>query len=398
MSAQAQEDGNPLDRVIDLAIMFCGISILYARSFKWRSFLDRNLALTIYLVFALVSVLWSEYSFIAFKRWIRDSCNIVMVLVVLSEQYSIEAIKTVYRRVNYLFISLSVLLVKYFPAIGKSYTSWSGTAMWIGPTTGKNLLGLGAMLSVLFFLWDTLDRWPERKSRGETLAIPVNVSFLLMSLWVLQLASSATCLVCAALGGLVIIAAKVKIFRRHPILLKTLVPGSLVLYVILAYGLDMSGQLAGAVGKDPTLTDRTAIWKYLLGVHINPLLGTGYESFWLGDRLQNFWQESGEGHINEAHNGFLEVYINLGIIGVLSMAGAVVAGFRKICRRMDAGLSTASLDLAIWITALFFSITEAAFRSGLMWIMFLICIVERPKLLRQRVSNEIIVESNANLR
>ncbi len=45
----------------------------------------------------------------------------------------------------------------------------------------------------------------------------------------------------------------------------------------------------------------------------NPLLGTGYESFWLGPRLQWFWQHAGLGHINEAHNGYLEVYLNLGI-------------------------------------------------------------------------------------
>ena len=52
----------------------------------------------------------------------------------------------------------------------------------------------------------------------------------------------------------------------------------------------MNGDLAGAVGKDPTLTDRTKIWAILLDMHTNPLLGTGYESFWLGPRLQRFWQ------------------------------------------------------------------------------------------------------------
>ena len=102
--------------------------------------------------------------------------------------------------------------------------------------------------------------------------------------------------------------------KRHPGLLKVMVPAGLCLYIILALGFGVNAQLAGAVGRDPTLTDRTKIWHLLLSMHTNPLLGTGYESFWLGPRLVKIWQRFGP--INEAHNGYLEVYLNLGLIGL----------------------------------------------------------------------------------
>ena len=92
------------------------------------------------------------------------------------------------------------------------------------------------------------------------------------------------------------------------------------------------GNLLGAVGRDPTLTDRTAIWSIVLSMHTNPLVGTGYESFWLGPRLQKVWQLFGA-TINESHNGYLEVYLNLGLIGVLLLVGLLITSYRNICRQ-----------------------------------------------------------------
>ena len=135
-----------------------------------------------------------------------------------------------------------------------------------------------------------------------------------MTLWLLNLASSATARVCLVIGCIVILAAHSEWAKRRPGFLKALIPAIFCLYVILAYGFDINGQLAGAVGRDPTLTDRTKIWSLVLSMHTNPLVGAGYESFWLGPRLQKVWQVFGP--LNESHNGYLEVYLNLGLIGV----------------------------------------------------------------------------------
>ena len=386
-AVQAMEEGNPIDRSIFFGLMLVALGILISRSFTWDIFFGRNLALTAFLLFALISVVWSDVPFIAFKRWFRDLGNYLMVLVVLSDPLPLDAVRTLLRRLAYLLIPLSILLDKYFPGLSRMFDPWTGIGMYVGVTTGKNLLGLDALLCGLFFFWDTVTRWSDRKDPRTKRIIRVNVGFFAMSLWVLNTANSATCRVCMLLGCLVVVAAYSKFFRRHPGFLKVLIPSTFLLYLLLAYGLNLNGAMAGAVGKDPTLTDRTKIWAFVLGMHTNPLIGTGYESFWMGSRLQWFWDHADLGHLNEAHNGYLEVYLNLGLIGVILVTGLLISGYRNICKQLRSSLSLASLNLALWTIMLFYCVTEAGFRSGLMWDVFLLASISGPTIIEDRVRN-----------
>jgi exopolysaccharide production protein ExoQ len=382
---QAMEEGNPIDRSIFFGLMLVALAILISRSFKWDIFFGRNVALMAFLLFALISVVWSDFPFVAFKRWFRDLGCYLTVLVVLSDPRPLDAVRTVLRRLAYLLIPLSILLDKYFPGVSRRFDPWTGIGMYVGATTGKNLLGLDALLCGLFFFWDTFARWSDRKDPRTKRIIRVNAGFFAMSLWVLNTANSTTCRVCMVLGCLVVVAAHSKFFRRQPGFLKVLIPSTFVLYLLLAYGLNLNGAMAGAVGKDPTLTDRTKIWAFLLGMHTNPLIGTGYESFWMGSRLDWFWKEAGVGHLNEAHNGYLEVYLNLGIIGVTLITGFLISGYRNICKQLTSSLSLASLNLAVWTIMLFYCVTEAGFRSGLMWVVFLLGSISAPATVEDRV-------------
>ena len=163
-AAQALEDGNPLDRIVYFVLIFLAIFILRSRSFNWGELFKRNLMLGLFLLFALVSVLWSDFGFVTFKRWFRDLGNYLVVLVALSDRRPLEAVSSVLRRVNYFLVPLSIVFIKYYPELGKQYSA-DGGDMYVGVTTGKNLLGVVCLVSGLFFFWDTMTRWPERKER-----------------------------------------------------------------------------------------------------------------------------------------------------------------------------------------------------------------------------------------
>ena len=127
------------------------------------------------------------------------------------------------------------------------------------------------------------------------------------------------------------------------------------------------------VGRNANLTGRTDLWKFLLSMHTNPVLGTGYESFWLGPRLAAVWARFVGTGINEAHNGYLETYINLGFIGLLLLSVFLIASYRKIGKALSPAFGLASLSLALWTVLLFYNVTESAFRgSQLMWVVFLL--------------------------
>ena len=89
--------------------------------------------------FSPLSVLWSDFPFITFKRWFRDLGNYLAILVVLSDPRPLEAIRALLRRLSYLLIPLSILLVKYYPN-GREYSIWTGPDC-SGATTSKNMLG-----------------------------------------------------------------------------------------------------------------------------------------------------------------------------------------------------------------------------------------------------------------
>jgi O-antigen ligase len=148
----------------------------------------------------------------------------------------------------------------------------------------------------------------------------------------------------------------------------------------------MNGSLAQAVGKDATLTDRTKIWTFLLGMHSDPVIGTGYQSFWLGSRLETFWLHSGLGQINEAHNGYLEVYLELGLVGVAILVALLVVSYRSLCRKLESAPDLAVFGLAVWLCLVFFNMAEAAFETGVMYSVFLMTAMVIPEKAVRRVT------------
>jgi len=368
MAAQEAEEGNPLDRTIFLLLILLAIGVLASRSFQWSDFVARNLALSGLLLFALVSILWSDYTFVAFKRWFRDIGNYMVILVVMTDPHPLEAFRTVFRRLFYLLIPLSILLIKYYPDIGRQYNFWTGAGYNVGAATSKNMLGVACLVSGLFFFWDTVARWADSKESRTKRIIIVNLTFMTMTLWLLHAAESATSSVCLALGCLVIAAAHSSTFKQSPRFLTALIPTGFCLYLILAFGLGLNGVFAGAVGRNPTLTDRTQIWAILLSIHTNPFIGTGYESFWLGPRLAQVWRTF---QINEAHNGYLQVYLNLGLIGLCLLLAFLIASYRTIGKRLRPFSSLGSFTLAIWTILLFYNMTEATFPGGVLWLALL---------------------------
>jgi O-antigen ligase len=183
------------------------------------------------------------------------------------------------------------------------------------------------------------------------------------------------------------LAAKSRPLARHPGFLKGLIPSAFLLYLILDFGFGMNGRLAQALGRDPTLSDRTKIWAILLGMHTNPIIGTGYESFWLGQRLDYFWTNSGLGRLNEAHNGYLEVYLELGMVGIFLLGGFLIATYRKIWRRTGQGSSVTVFAATLWMVLVFYNMSEAAFEGGLLYTIFLMGAISVPERARSRVAS-----------
>ena len=74
----------------------------------------------------LLSTLWSDITPIAIRRWVREVIVLVMALVIMSEANPRQALESVLRRSAYILIPFSLMLIKYYPALGVEYARWSG--------------------------------------------------------------------------------------------------------------------------------------------------------------------------------------------------------------------------------------------------------------------------------
>lgn len=84
--------------------------------------------------------------------------------------------------------------------------------------------------------------------------------------------------------------------------------------------------LFGLIGRDATLTGRTDIWAALFEViDERPLLGYGYGSFWSpGSDPALYVKELTQWDVPTAHNGWLETWLSVGLVGLVLFAVSFV--------------------------------------------------------------------------
>lgn len=156
-----------------------------------------------------------------------------------------------------------------------------------------------------------------------------------------------------------------------------LIVGAFMVVAELAFGI--SGKFSETLGRGSTLSGRTVLWSELFKLHTNPILGTGFESFWLGERLEKL-----RGIFffipNEAHNGYLEVYFNLGLIGLGIVIALIIATYWKIRGDLFRDLEWGRYRLGLLAAVVLYNSTEVGFRfSSSVWLVFCMIAMEYPR-------------------
>ncbi|MCM0082857.1 O-antigen ligase family protein [Geomonas sp. Red32] len=365
-------EGSPLDRNIYLSLICLGAFALYRRSINWWKVISANPWLALFFCYCGVSIVWSDFPFVSFKRLVKDLGNLIMILVLFTEADPVGAFRAVLSRYVCCAVPLSVLLILYFPEYGLSYNPQTGDILYVAITTDKNELGVVLAVSGLFLVWEFVELMLHEFRKGKFADLLVRGTLLILIGYLIVIARSATALLCLAGGSTILILMRFAGFRsqiRHLGLYSLL--GGCTLATLFVFT-DFTDMLVKSVDKDITFTGRTDIWAGLLSEQVDPLIGTGYSSFWLKPSMMGQFH-----NIIQAHNGYLDTYLNGGLIGLALLLCVIAATAGKVRRQVLDGSNFALLLFSAFVISLFYNLSETMFnRLNLVWFMFLLAAVD----------------------
>lgn len=381
----ADETGSPLDRFVLIILMVLASFVLVKRRIQWSLILHDNIWLILLYLYLGLSVLWSDFPEVSFKRWVRLFAMIPIALIILTEQYPLRALESTFRRCSYVLIPFSLLLIKYFPNMGVAYVSWSGEKMWVGVTSQKNGLGSLCAVASFFIIWSFYREWRAGslfKSKlltfGDGLVL-VTAMFLLQGF---NGSYSATAIGIILVGtATFFVLAQCKKHLRSVAWLTTL--GVALVLISLQVSDSVRSAVTSAFNRDATFTGRTDIWDAVLKVcSQNELFGSGYGGYWgLADAA--IVETLG---VSEAHSGYLEVYLGGGMVGIVAFSAFLLAHYWKAIRELDYSYEWGLFAVSYFIMILIENFTESVFirTSSYFWnIMVFVTIVLSEPLLRR---------------
>jgi len=368
-------EGNSTERALAILLLSAGIAVLFKKRSKFVFRFQNNTYLFIFYLYSLMSIGWSDYQGIALKRWIRLAGDVIMAWIILAEDDQSQAIDHMLRRCAILLIPLSVLFIRFYGNIGIGYTH-DGERMWTGVTTNKNSLGFLCAYLGIFLAWRILKEWPKK--------IVLDGFLLLATLYLLRGSRSATSAIVFILGIIMLISHA--LLKGNTKNIRKLGIAALLLLVlfqglsIAIFDKSIESMFFAMTDRNSTFTGRIPLWQALIEIGSQrPILGSGLGNFWIIN-LRQMWDRFGF-HPIQAHNGYIDVFLDLGIVGLIFLFLLIFHTYKKIMESFNENWKFAALMYVLFVTILFHNFTEATLArpANLLWALFLLSTIVTKK-------------------
>jgi exopolysaccharide production protein ExoQ len=320
----------------------------------------RNPFVIAFVAVAAVSIAWSDDPATSLRRVFALSMWTLFGLY-LASRYDTRTLLRLLGVALGLLALMSIASVILTPDYGIESAFDKGA--WRGVFTTKNTLGEMMLLAAVVFGLFATRKGPAR--------FPAMLGVLLAVTMIFFAKARAALLI---VGVLAITIPVVLTFRKNN------AAAALVLCILLGVSAGASVAIAdrdavlSVLGKDATLTGRTVLWSAVVErIEDRPLLGYGYSAFWEANGVQSEQVRTAIGwDTPHSHNGVLDVWLDIGLIGVLAMIAAYVLALK---RAWIALRTTRELD-GVWamtfLVMLFLGNTteSSIFQSFLIWAVF----------------------------
>jgi exopolysaccharide production protein ExoQ len=330
--------GAPLTNALWILAYFLAYFLIHTRcdvpAGLWRT----SLPLLLPIPIAILSLVWSDDRLLTFLRC-GSLVGTTLVALYIALRYSLREILFLLAWALGIAATASLIAVLLVPSFGLGTEFQEG--LWWGVFGHKN--EMGGMMMIAFLVYLVL-LWYERSHKM------VWFSFAALSLFLIVKADSMTSfVVCCALTYLLWASNKTLGSEgRTSIRVLYFALPALALTGVLALNFD---SLTEALGRGVDLNGRVVLWLVVSGAIVDrPYLGYGYQAFWRGyeGASGQIWNQMGQFHYY-SHNGFLEILLGTGLLGLVS----ILIAFGLYAKKALALLGEQPSADAVWPWAFF---------------------------------------------
>jgi exopolysaccharide production protein ExoQ len=271
---------------------------------------------------AIMSSLWSETPAKTLRAGVILLCTTVWAAY-FSEKYTFREQMVLLFTAGVIVITASLAFGAALPQYGLDHLGGHDNA-WKGIFPSKNTCGAVVLLLLIPAFYIT----PRRRH------LLLRSVYVLMALTLLVLSRSVAAWI--GLGAFVayfVMSVNLTRFRTRDMLA---IGGLLAIGVMAAAAYVYSDftRLMYMVGKDPSMNGRAEIWSAVFAsIFKHPVLGYGYSAFWRGLEGESANVSMRLGVIyGQSQNGFLDVWLQLGAAGLLSVVMFLLGACRDLLR------------------------------------------------------------------
>jgi len=354
---------NPLMRALKIAMIVIGALVIFAHLREARALMKRvNVFFLVFLVLALMSVIWSFDPGATFNRYVSNMATVMVSCAFCLAGWHRKRFQNVMRPVFTLLLAGSLAYILMVPEDALDFDG----AGFHGLSSQKNPFGELCAFGTLL--------WMHGWISGEVKSLKAIAGAALgwTCLWLSKSSTSLLATIFASWLMLMILRTSPALRRYTPYLVGSFA-GLVVAYALAVLNLVpglatvLLGPITAITGKDMTFTNRAMIWDIIKEhAQLHPILGTGYGAYWTGAvptsasyvflARMYFWP-------SEAHNGYIDVVNDLGFVGLVCLLGYLAVYVAQSLQLFRTDRPLGALYLALFFQQALTNLSESCWFS-----------------------------------
>jgi exopolysaccharide production protein ExoQ len=360
----ADTSPNATTRLLKTTLILISTLIVASRVPNARALLRRvNPFFLAFLGLALASVAWSVDPDVTLARCITLSATVLVSIAFCLVGWYRERFQDIVRPLLTIVLAGSLIYIVMAPDLAIDFDK----AGYHGLSSQKNPFGEICAIGTLLWMHALISGEQKRWKAVAGAAIGWSC------LW---LSKSATSLLATILASffLFMLINRSSLMRRYTPHIVTIFAILVVTYALAVLNIVpglatlLLSPIMAVTGKDMTFTNRTAIWQIVKEhAELHPILGTGYGAYWTAPvptshsyvmlvRLY-FWP-------SESHNGYLDIYNDLGFVGLICLMGYLTIYVRQALQFFRFDRAQAALYLALFFQQAVTNLSESCWLAA----------------------------------